>query len=76
VLLAAPAGAALDPRFGVGSAAAHAGSGARRLTGDWPGLAQDVDTEADLRTVLALGAGAHTCALLHDLGRFFCRPAA
>jgi 2-phospho-L-lactate/phosphoenolpyruvate guanylyltransferase len=68
VLLAAPAGVPLDPHFGVGSAAAHAASGARRLTGGWPGLRQDVDTAADLRTVLALGPGAYTCALLRDLG--------
>jgi 2-phospho-L-lactate guanylyltransferase len=68
VLLAAPAGVALDPRFGVGSAAAHADSGAWPLAGDWPGLRQDVDIPADLRAVLALGAGAHTCALLRDLG--------
>jgi 2-phospho-L-lactate guanylyltransferase len=68
VLLAAPAGVALDPRFGIGSAAAHAASGARALTGDWPGLRQDVDTPDDLRTVLALGPGRHTCALLRDLG--------
>jgi 2-phospho-L-lactate guanylyltransferase len=68
VLLAAPPGVPLDPRFGVGSAAAHAASGALPLTGDWPGLRQDVDTAADLRTVLTLGAGAHTCELLRDLG--------
>ncbi|MBU2662103.1 2-phospho-L-lactate guanylyltransferase [Actinoplanes bogorensis] len=68
VLLAAPAGEPLDPRFGLGSAAAHAASGARPLEGDWPGLRQDVDTPADLATVLALGAGEHTCALLRDLG--------
>jgi 2-phospho-L-lactate guanylyltransferase len=68
VLLAAPAGVALDPRFGAGSAAGHAASGARRLSGDWPGLRQDVDTAADLAAVLALGAGEHTCALLRDLG--------
>ena len=68
VLLAAPAGRPLDPRFGVGSAAAHASSGARALTGEWPGLRQDVDTAADLQEVLALGAGRHTCALLRDLG--------
>lgn len=76
VLLAAPAGVPLDPRFGVGSAAAHAASGALALTGDWPGLSHDVDTEADLRGVLSLGAGAYTCALLHAVGRFSCRPAA
>jgi 2-phospho-L-lactate guanylyltransferase len=68
VLLAAAAGTALDPRFGVGSAAAHTASLARPLLGAWPGLRQDVDTAGDLRTVLALGAGEHTCALLRDLG--------
>ncbi len=68
VLLAVPPGERLDPRFGIGSAAAHAASGARALAGDWPGLRQDVDTPADLITVLALGAGPHTCALLRDLG--------
>jgi 2-phospho-L-lactate/phosphoenolpyruvate guanylyltransferase len=68
VLLTAPPGSPLDPHFGVGSAAAHAASGATALTGDWPGLRQDVDTAADLWTTLALGAGAHTCALLRDLG--------
>jgi 2-phospho-L-lactate guanylyltransferase len=77
VLLAAPAGEPLDPRFGPGSADAHARSGARALTGDWPGLRQDVDTPADLTTVLALGAGAYTCALLRDLGlTVACVPAA
>ena len=68
VLLAAAAGTALDPRFGVGSAAAHAASEAQPLLGEWPGLRQDVDTAEDLRTVLALGAGEQTCALLRDLG--------
>ena len=64
VLLAAPAGVPLDPRFGPGSAAAHAASGAQPLTGDWLGLRRDVDTPADLRTVMELGAGAHTSAVL------------
>jgi len=68
VLLTAEPGTALDPRFGVGSAGAHAASLARPLSGTWPGLRQDVDTADDLRTVLALGAGAHTCGLLRDLG--------
>lgn len=68
VLLAASPGEPLDPRFGIGSAAAHAGSGARRLGGAWPGLRQDVDTPGDLAAVLALGAGRHTCELLRDLG--------
>ncbi|XVV11605.1 2-phospho-L-lactate guanylyltransferase [Actinoplanes sp. CA-131856] len=68
VLLAAAPGVHLEPLFGIGSARAHAESGARALDGDWPGLRQDVDTPADLATVLALGAGRHTCALLRDLG--------
>jgi 2-phospho-L-lactate guanylyltransferase len=68
VLLTAEVGVALDPRFGAGSAGAHAASRARPLTGVWPGLRQDVDTADDLRTVLALGPGEHTCGLLRDLG--------
>jgi 2-phospho-L-lactate/phosphoenolpyruvate guanylyltransferase len=67
VLLCAPAGVPLDPRFGAGSAAAHAASGARALTGDWPGLRRDVDTAADLRAALELGVAAHTRALLRGL---------
>lgn len=69
VLLTAGVGTPLDPRFGIGSAAAHAASGARTLIGEWPGLRQDVDTADDLWTVLTLGAGEHTCGLLRDLGR-------
>ncbi|MEU4242089.1 2-phospho-L-lactate guanylyltransferase [Actinoplanes sp. NPDC026619] len=77
VLLAAGPGEPLDPRFGPGSAAAHAASGATALAGAWPGLRQDVDTPADLRQVLALGAGRHTCELLRDLGlTVSCVPAA
>jgi 2-phospho-L-lactate/phosphoenolpyruvate guanylyltransferase len=68
VLLTAGPGVPLDPHFGAGSAAAHAASLARPLAGEWPGLRQDVDTADDLRTVLALGAGEHTCGLLRDLG--------
>ncbi|MEV6298584.1 2-phospho-L-lactate guanylyltransferase [Actinoplanes sp. NPDC051861] len=68
VLLAVPPRASLDPLFGVRSAAAHAASGAVRISGDWPGLRQDVDTAEDLGTVLSLGAGRHTCELLRDLG--------
>ena len=77
VLLGVPAGEGLDPRFGPGSADAHAGSGATALAGDWPGLRQDVDTADDLRTVMALGPGPRTCALLRDLGLISsCLPAA
>jgi 2-phospho-L-lactate/phosphoenolpyruvate guanylyltransferase len=60
-------GSGLRARFGPGSAAAHAGDGAVRLTGDWPGLAQDVDTPDDLRAALALGAGRRTTALVARL---------
>ncbi|SBV27412.1 2-phospho-L-lactate guanylyltransferase [Micromonospora krabiensis] len=63
VLLAAPPGTPLDPRFGVGSAAAHAASGALRLSGDWPSLRRDVDTAADLAAATALGLGPRTAAL-------------
>jgi len=77
VLLATVPGVPLDPRFGPGSAVAHADSGATPLGGDWPGLRQDVDTPADLDRVLELGAGPHTCALLRDLGLTVrCVPAA
>ncbi len=60
VLLAAPAGTRLDPRFGAGSAAAHEASGARRLDGDWPTLRRDVDTADDLAAAYALGWGRRT----------------
>nr|WP_051042276.1 2-phospho-L-lactate guanylyltransferase [Actinoplanes missouriensis] len=77
VLLAVPPGESLRPLFGPHSAQAHAGSGATPLTGDWPGLRQDVDTAADLGTVLSLGAGRRTCELLRDLGLTAeCAPAA
>jgi 2-phospho-L-lactate guanylyltransferase len=57
------AGTALRPRFGSGSARAHAEDGAVALAGAWPGLVRDVDTEADLRAALALGVGPRTAAL-------------
>ena len=63
-LLAAPAGVPLDPRFGPGSARAHAESGARPLTGPGPSLRRDVDTADDLRIAARLGLGPHTAALM------------
>ncbi|MEW2374581.1 2-phospho-L-lactate guanylyltransferase [Micromonospora sp. NPDC047812] len=63
VLLAAPPGVALDPRFGAGSADAHAASGALALTGDWPSLRRDVDTADDLAAAARLGLGPRTAAL-------------
>jgi 2-phospho-L-lactate guanylyltransferase len=56
-------GTGLDPRFGPNSARAHRASGARELAGDWPGLVRDVDTDADLRSALALGTGPRTATL-------------
>jgi 2-phospho-L-lactate guanylyltransferase len=60
------AGVPLRPRFGPGSAAAHEADGARRLSGDWPGLARDVDTDEDLRAAVRLGAGRFTAAMLRS----------
>lgn len=64
VLLTAPAGVHLDPRFGPGSAAAHAASGAVPLAGNWPTLRRDVDTAADLAAAAVLGLGPHTARLV------------
>ncbi|MEV5695428.1 2-phospho-L-lactate guanylyltransferase [Micromonospora globbae] len=63
VLLTAPPGTPLEPRFGVASAAAHAASGALPLTGDWPTLRRDVDTPADLAAAARLGLGPRTAVL-------------
>ncbi|MCU1669610.1 MAG: 2-phospho-L-lactate guanylyltransferase CofC [Blastococcus sp.] len=60
-------GTPLAPHFGPESARAHRSSGAVALSGDWPGLVQDVDTETDLRAALALGTGPRTSTLA---GRF------
>lgn len=48
------------PRFGVGSAAAHAAMGADPIGGDLPGLRQDVDDLASLQAALAIGVGPAT----------------
>jgi 2-phospho-L-lactate/phosphoenolpyruvate guanylyltransferase len=61
-LLVASPGHPLRPRFGPGSAAAHAASGAVALDGAWPGLRGDVDTPGDLARARDLGAGPHTRA--------------
>nr|WP_253671792.1 2-phospho-L-lactate guanylyltransferase [Streptoalloteichus tenebrarius] len=63
-LLVAGRGRRWDPRFGPGSALAHAESGAVALDGPWPSLRCDVDTEADLRLAARLGLGPHTRARL------------
>ncbi len=59
LLLSAP-GAPLDPRFGLGSADAHRGSGAVPLRAPLATLRSDVDTADDLAYVRALGVGKHT----------------
>jgi 2-phospho-L-lactate/phosphoenolpyruvate guanylyltransferase len=61
------AGVPLEPHFGTGSARAHRSSGAVALSGHWPGLLRDVDTDADLRAALALGAGPRTTTLVDRL---------
>ncbi|WP_433657090.1 2-phospho-L-lactate guanylyltransferase [Nocardia sp. CA-128927] len=60
--------AALEPRFGPGSASKHIAAGAVDLTGDWPGLRLDVDTAEDLDLAIDLGAGCATSVALHDIG--------
>lgn len=63
-LLLAAVGTPLDPRFGHGSAAAHAAAGAHRLDGPWPSLRCDVDTDDDLAEAARLGLGRNTAAVL------------
>ncbi|MFN2479385.1 MAG: 2-phospho-L-lactate guanylyltransferase [Pseudonocardiaceae bacterium] len=63
-LLLAPPGQLLGPCFGPASAAAHRATGARKLTGFWPGLRCDVDTAADLTIARGLGLGRFTSAAL------------
>jgi 2-phospho-L-lactate guanylyltransferase len=60
-------GVPLQPSFGTGSAEAHRAGGATPLSGHWPGLVRDVDTDADLRVALTLGAGPRTTALAVSL---------
>jgi 2-phospho-L-lactate guanylyltransferase len=67
-------GTDLAPRFGPGSAEAHRSSGARPLSGAWPGLIRDVDTAADLRAADALGVGPRTAVLLERLRAPGTRP--
>ncbi|MEH1128664.1 2-phospho-L-lactate guanylyltransferase [Micromonospora sp. CPCC 206061] len=73
VLLAAPPGTALDPRFGVGSAEAHRRSGALPMAGHWPTLRRDVDTAADLAVAALLGLGPETEALTGGIHARNCR---
>jgi 2-phospho-L-lactate guanylyltransferase len=63
LLLSAP-GRPLDPRFGVGSAAAHRASGAMPVTVSVPSLRCDVDTGDDLAAAVDLGVGPRTAAVV------------
>lgn len=63
-LLTARRGAALDPRFGIGSAEAHRRSGALEIEGALPSLRQDVDSSTDLEAAVRLGVGAWTARVL------------
>lgn len=65
LLIAAP-GARLDPRFGPGSAAAHAASGAIRVGDGLASLRCDVDTAGDLAIASRLGLGHRTASLVGD----------
>jgi 2-phospho-L-lactate guanylyltransferase len=64
LLLAAP-GLPLDPRFGVGSSAAHADSGAVRVGAELASLRCDVDTADDLAEAAGLGVGTFTLPFGH-----------
>lgn len=66
VLLAAAGPARLRPRFGTGSAAAHAAD-ALVLTGAPDRLRRDVDTSAHLVEAVRLGVGPRTARALADV---------
>jgi 2-phospho-L-lactate guanylyltransferase len=61
-MLCASPDTALDPRFGIGSAQAHADSGAAALQAQQR-LRTDVDTAEDLAAAIALGVGPATAAV-------------
>ncbi|MEP6759953.1 MAG: 2-phospho-L-lactate guanylyltransferase [Sporichthyaceae bacterium] len=63
-LLLARRGAAFEPQFGAGSRRLHAAAGALELTGDFPSLRRDVDTERDLAVAAALGLGPRSRAVV------------
>jgi 2-phospho-L-lactate guanylyltransferase len=57
-----------DPRFGAGSAAAHAGSGARPLAGELSTLRRDVDDVHSLADAIELGVGDSSAEVLRAIG--------
>jgi 2-phospho-L-lactate guanylyltransferase len=66
-LLIAPSGTPLDPRFGAGSAHAHAISGATAIEAELRSLRLDVDTTDDLAAALRFGVGEHTARVASGL---------
>lgn len=69
-LLTARPGAALEPRFGSDSFAAHLRGGATALPARrWPGLVRDVDVPDHLEVAAALGLGPRTAAVLRHIRR-------
>lgn len=54
-LLTASSPAELVASYGPGSASAHRALGLVEITGDWPGLRDDVDTVADLESITLRG---------------------
>jgi 2-phospho-L-lactate/phosphoenolpyruvate guanylyltransferase len=67
-LYAVVPGGEFRPDFGGASRMRHAAGGAIELAlDDAPGIRQDVDTPADLRAAIALGAGHRTTALAAEL---------
>ncbi|WP_460791606.1 2-phospho-L-lactate guanylyltransferase [Nocardioides maradonensis] len=58
-----------DPRFGVGSAAAHRDAGGVPIDGGLAGLRRDVDDAESLAAARVLGLGPVTSALLESVPR-------
>jgi 2-phospho-L-lactate guanylyltransferase len=69
LLLTAP-GEPLNPRFGPGSAAAHAATGAVGVGASRASLRCDVDTDVDLGMAADLGLGSRTSLLFDGTGKF------
>lgn len=79
-LATARAGNAFVPHFGADSAARHAAAGFTDLVAEHsraiaPGLRRDVDTAAELREAVALGAGPHTTEVVRTLAGLAGAPA-
>jgi 2-phospho-L-lactate guanylyltransferase len=55
---------AFDPRFGLGSRAAHLAAGAVEVEGPLATLRQDVDDAGDLGRAMVLGVGVHTAVAM------------